>query len=150
LNTSEENILTQLYREGLADFYWDVDDYYFADPAQEAGSFLRQSKLVKELIEKDDFKWRHNALSTVKKNIRILNVSGRHLQAVAANASVLEFQEKRLEDVAVVLADEEMLPLFLNNLAADIPALNVTMGLPLNSTPVAGFFQLLLDMFQEQ
>lgn len=150
LNTAEEQILTHLYREGVADFYWDVDEYYFNDPAQEAGNFLRRSKLVRELIDKQDFKWRHNALSTTPKNIRIINISGRHMQAVAANASVLEFQEKQLENVAVVMADEEMLPLFLNNLAEEIPALNVTMGLPLGSTPVAGFFQLLLNMFQEQ
>ncbi len=149
LNTAEEDILLKLYREGMAEFYWDVDDYYFNDAAQEAGNFLRQSKLVKELIDKDDFRWRHNSLSTIPKKIKIINVSGRHLMAVAANASVLEFQEQQLENVAVALADEELLPLFLNNLAEDIPTLNVTMGLPMTSTPVAGFFQLLLDMLQE-
>lgn len=149
LNAAEEDILLTLYKEDLADFYWDVDDYYFKNQAQEAGNFLRESKLVQTLIEKDDFKWQHNALSTIPKNIRIINVSGRHLMAVAANASVLEFKEKQLENVAVALADEELLPLLLNNLAANISSLNITMGLPMSGTPVAGFFQLLLDMLQE-
>ncbi len=149
LNAAEEDILLKLYREGVAEFYWDVDDYYFNDLAQEAGNFLRNSKLVRELIDKDDFKWRHDSLSTIPKKIKVINVSGRHLMAVAANSSVLEFQEQQLENVAVALADEELLPLFLNNLADDIPTLNVTMGLPMTSTPVAGFFQLLLDMLQE-
>ncbi len=149
LNTAEEDILLNLYREGLAEFYWDVDDYYFNDIAQEAGNFLRSSKLVQELIDKDDFNWRHNSLATIPKKIKVINVSGRHLIAVAANASVLEFKEQQLENVAVALADEELLPLFLNNLADDISTLNVTMGLPMTSTPVAGFFQLLLDMLQE-
>lgn len=149
LNASEEEMLRTLYHEGLADFYWDVDEYYFNDVDQEAGNFLRQSKLVRELTDKDDFRWMHNSLSEIPKNIEVVNVSGRQQQAIAANSAVLRFQEKQLEDVAVVLADEEMLMPFLNNLAADVSTLNVTMGLPLSNTPVAGFFQLLLEMFQE-
>lgn len=154
LNTAEEKIFSSLYHEGLADFYWDVDNYYFEDKNQEAGSFLRKSKLVKELIEKKDFKWKHDSLSTTPKNIQIINVGGRHLQGMAANAAVLDFMEQTTtpvepQEMAVVLADEELLPVFLNNLAQDIGSLNITMGLPLHITPVAGFFQLLLDMFQE-
>lgn len=149
LNTSEEQILTTLYREGLARFYWDVDEYYFKDSRQEAGSFLRSSKLVQELIEKNDFQWEHNYLGSIPKHIRIINITGNHLQAVAANASVLDFKERELENVAVVLADEELLPVFLNNLPEEVPALNVTMGLPLDRTPVSGFFGLLLEMHQE-
>ena len=149
LNASEEEILRTLYREGLADFYWDVDEYYFKDEDQEAGNFLRQSKLVQELIDKKDFRYMHKSLSEIPKQIEIVNVSGRQQQALAANAAVLRFQEKQLEDVAVVLAEEELLMPFLNNLAKDISTLNVTMGLPLSNTPVAGFFQLLMEMFQE-
>ena len=149
LNTSEEEILRTLYHERLADFYWDVDEYYFNDNDQEAGNFLRQSKLVQELIDKEDFRWMHNSLSEVPKNIEIINVSGSQQQATAANAAVLRLKEKQLEDVAVVLADEEMLMPFLNNLADEVSTLNVTMGLPLSNTPVAGLFQLLLEMFQE-
>lgn len=149
LNAAEEQILRSLYQEGIADFYWDVDEYYFKDEDQEAGNFLRKSKLVQELIDKKDFRYMHKSLSEIPKNIEIVNVSGRQQQALAANAAVLRFQEKQLEDVAVVLAEEELLMPFLNNLANDISTLNVTMGLPLSNTPVAGFFQLLMEMFQE-
>lgn len=149
LNAAEEQVLLNLYREGIADFYWDVDSYYFRDPAQEAGNFLRQSKLVRELQGKGDFKWEHNSLSDISKKIEIVNVSGRQQQALAANQAVVKYAAQNLEDVAVVLAEEELLMPFLNNLAEDVETLNVTMGLPLVNTPVAGFFQLLLDMFQE-
>lgn len=150
LNASEEQILRSLYHEGLAEFYWDVDEYYFKDEDQEAGNFLRQSKLVRELIEKNDFRYLHKSLSEIPKKIEIVNVSGRQQQALAANAAVIRFQERQLEDVAVVLAEEELLMPFLNNLSEEVSTLNVTMGLPLSNTPVAGFFQLLLEMLQEQ
>ncbi len=150
LNAAEEKILTSLYREGLAKFYWDVDDYYFEDTDQEAGNFLRAGKLVRELIEKDDFRWRHNTLATLPKKIKIINAAGNHVQALAAHQAVADFKEQQLEEVAVVLADENLLPVFLNNIPKSLEGLNVTMGLPLKSTPVAGFFTLILEMFQAQ
>ncbi len=149
LNTAEENILLELYREKMAHFFWDVDEYYFDDKNQEAGSFLRKSKLVKTLIEKDDFYWKFTDFQDIPKNIKTIAVVGNHLQAVATNRAVLDFQEENLENVAVVLSDENLLRTFLNNLAEEVENLNITMGLPLEGTPAAGFFTLLLEMLQE-
>ncbi len=150
LNTAEEKILRKLYHEGLAEFYWDVDEYYFKDPDHEAGNFLRQSKLVQELLAKDDFRWLHNSLTELPKNIKVVNVSGNQQQAVAANVAVLDFKAAELEEVAVVMADENLLSLFLANLADEVDGLNITMGIALSGSLAAGFFNLLLGMFQEQ
>lgn len=153
LNTAEEKIMLGLYREGLAEFYWDIDKYYLDDQYQEAGSFLRKNKLVQTLREKDELRWQHNSLTGIPKKMRVVEVAGMQQQAMAANQEVLRMQRENdtgLEDVAVVMADEEMLPLFLNNLADEVTSLNITMGLPLKTTAAAGFFRLLLDMLQRQ
>lgn len=146
LNNSEEKILSELYEEGMAKFYWDIDRYYFDDEVHEAGKFLRESKLIKSLRENDDFNGFENLLLTEIKNIIIKTVAGDSLQAIAANAAVLEYREDELEDIAVVMADENLLTPFLNNIAEDIPALNITMGLPAKFAPLAGLFSLLWDM----
>lgn len=146
LNKAEEQILRKLYEEGLAKFYWDIDKYYFDDEVHEAGKFLRDSKLIQRLRENEDFNGFENLLATESKNIIVKSVAGDTLQAIAANATVLEYQKEELEDVAVVMADENLLTPFVNNIAEEIAALNITMGLPAKFAPLGGLFSLLWDM----
>lgn len=146
LNKAEEQIMLALYEEGLAHFYWDVDRYYYSDLQHEAGKFLRESRLIKKLREKGDFHWFSENLKTTTKSIEVVNASGNHLQAVAAHEAIRDFREQALENVALVMADENMLQPFLNNLSEDIGHLNITMGLPLKVSTVSGFFQLLIEM----
>lgn len=146
LNNAEEQILRKLYEEGLAKFYWDIDHYYFDDEIHEAGKFLRESKLIQRLRENEDFNGFEDLLAKDSKNITVKSVAGDTLQAIAANATVLEYQEGELEDVAVVMADENLLTPFLNNIAEEIPVLNITMGLPAKLAPIGGLFSLLWDM----
>ncbi|MDZ7845424.1 MAG: hypothetical protein U5L96_00815 [Owenweeksia sp.] len=151
LNTAEESILLQLYREGLAHFYWDVDDYYFKDKNQEAGHFLRESKLVRERSGKGGFSWAssiaHGAAQKDRPTGGKVVITYKPWQPMLRYCST---SHGAPEEVAVALADEELLPLFLNNLPSEVESLNITMGLPLRHTPVAGFFDLLLSMFRQQ
>ncbi len=146
LNNAEEQIFRVLYEEGLAKFYWDIDQYYFNDEVHEAGKFLRESKLIKSLRENEDFNGFENLLVKGAKNIVVKSVAGDSLQAIAANATVLEYQDSNLQDIAVVMADENLLNPFLNNIAEEIPALNITMGLPAKYAPIGGLFSLFWDM----
>lgn len=146
LNNAEEEIFGLLYKEGLAKFFWDIDQYYFEDEVHEAGKFLRESKLIQSLRENEDFNGFENLLCTQPKNIVVKSVAGDSLQAIAANATVLEYQDSNFEDIAVVMADENLLNPFLNNIAEDIPALNITMGLPAKYAPIGGLFSLIWDM----
>lgn len=145
LNKAEEEILLKLYEEEMATFYWDVDNYYFANEEHEAGQFLRASPLVKRLQQRDEFHGLHTALDAHPQKIQVTSVSGNQLQGVTANALLSEFKDQNWENTALVLADEELLPAVLNNLNEEIPELNLTMGLPLAQSPFAGFFNLLLD-----
>lgn len=150
LNKAEEKILGELYEEKIAKFYWDIDEFYFNDPIHEAGKFLRGSKLIKRLKENSDFNGLSKNITDNEKKITIKAVAGDSLQAIAANATVRDYKDDGLQDVAVVLADENLLTPFLNNLAGDISTLNVTMGLPMRYSSVSAFFGHLWEMHIRQ
>ncbi len=150
LNTAEEKLLLALYEEGVAEFFWDVDAYYFEDDLHEAGKFLRKSPLVKHLRARNDFHWLSRQLIETPKKIRIIAAPGNHMQARAANAVLSGIPPQEHQDTAVVLADEQLLVPFLSNLNQEIEHLNITMGLPLHSSPLASFFQLLWDMMIQE
>lgn len=143
LNGAEEQAFTELHKAGLATFYWDVDAYYLEDEQQEAGTFLRRSKLVQRLRDRGEFYGLHRHLLEDPLEVRLHGVSGPHRLAQETNRILGKVpRDHSWEDTAVVLADEGLLPLILQNLHPEIPALNVTMGLPLQETELAGFFQI--------
>lgn len=146
LNNAEEKLLLKLYEEGIAQFFWDVDAYYFEDERHEAGRFLRNSKLVQKLQDRGAFNWLGSRLKTEAKDIKIYAAPGNHMQALAANACLSDIPADEWQQTAVVLADEQLLVPFLNNLNSKVQHLNITMGLPLRSSPLASFFQLLWEM----
>lgn len=149
LNQAEEQILLQLWQEGLAEFLWDVDRYYFEDPDHEAGHFMRQSTLVKKLREAGQFKGLHSKLREGRRQVRSIAVAGNNLQAVVAQNLLAPSPEESLEHSALVLADEKLLPAVLQNIHPSIGAFNLTMGLSLKESPLAGFFDLLLRFQRE-
>lgn len=143
LNGAEEWAFTELHKRGLATFYWDVDAYYLEDEQQEAGTFLRRSKLVQRLRDRGEFYGLHRHLLEEPLEVRIHGLAGPNRLAQETNRILGKVpRDHAWEDTAVVLADEGLLPLILQNLHPEIPALNVTMGLPLQETELASFFQL--------
>lgn len=145
LNKAEEKALLHLYDQGKASFFWDIDEYYFNNPEQEAGHFLRRSPLLKQLRKRDDFHGLHQKLSENAREVRSIAVAGNNLQAVVASNIISEKSEVEKANTALILSDEALLPAFLNNISADFPSLNLSMGLSLQHSPLAGFFEVLLD-----
>jgi ATP-dependent helicase/nuclease subunit B len=150
LNTAEKKIFNYLYQEDLASFYWDIDRYYFEDRYQEAGLFLRKDELIRALKEKGDLNWVSEDLTRTSKKIKVIGANGDHQQAVIANKLIEGSAPQDQQDIALVLAEERLLPAFLNNLSSSISSLNITMGLPLAESSMAGLFQLLVSMLRDQ
>lgn len=146
LNQAEEHLFKHLFEEGIAQFYWDVDQYYFEDLQQEAGQFLRQSPLIKLLKQREAFHGLHQCMSKDLRTVRSLAVPGKNQQAFVANQLLESYQT----NTALVFADEELLNPFLENLHPEIEALNLSMGLSLRQSPLANFFELLLQFALEK
>ncbi|TAH19544.1 MAG: PD-(D/E)XK nuclease family protein [Cytophagales bacterium] len=161
----EEKLMQEFYAQGKADFYWEVDSYYFANKGNEAGHYLRQ---YAEWIGKENFKWVGNRISSEPKKIHILSVGNKVTQAkligdilekklaqIVAEGKEKNFKES-VNQIGIVLPDETMLMPVLHSLPVaekDTNGLtlkeylNVTMGLSIDKTPL---FYLIDNLFSFQ
>jgi hypothetical protein len=145
LTKAEEHIIGVLRNNGKATLLWDSDRYYLENRQQEAGDFLR------EWIRKwplEEPLWIDDDFATTGKQIEIVGspdpvgqvkYCGQLLQELAS-------QGRADEKTAVVLLDEGLLIPLLNSMPEEVSALNITAGLPLNQTPLAGLFDLVFQL----
>lgn len=144
LTNAETRMISHLLEEELAEIFWDMDRYFVEDEVQEAGQFFRRN--VKTLRQADPL-WVENRLAE-RKNITLLGVQSKVSQAKVLGVKLRELQES-LEDpenVAVVLPDTSMLFPVLNSLPETIDKINITIGFPLQQTPVFSLFDAIMEM----
>ena len=146
MNTGEEHIMRTLVAEDIADVFWDVDEYYLKDKKQEAGKYLRKHQLWPE-FENRGFNWVSSELKK-NKDIKVYGVPKGVAQAQLAGALVDEYQSKNqeLKDVALVLADENLLLPVLEFLPNSINKLNITMGSSLRNVNMYAFFDAFFQL----
>ena len=142
LTPTEQMVIDKLFRNGYAEVVWDFDRYYVEDKNNEAGRFARsyidRNRAWKPTVFSDE-------LLTQKKEIQFVSAEGDSVQAKALQ-SLLQVEAD--DDIAIILADEELLVPTLNSIP-DEPrygALKVSMGYPLRQTSlshlVSAFFSL--------
>ncbi|GGZ74951.1 PD-(D/E)XK nuclease family protein [Algibacter mikhailovii] len=147
LNTAEEFIIQALLRDNLAKVYWDIDHFFFNNEKHDASFFTRQHKK----------NWRHydkNPFNCVpqnyikQKNISVFAIPKNVGQAKQIGSLLDKIQSinKTLQNTAVVLGDENLLIPVLNSIPEDINSINITMGYPLKSIPLASLFEGLLNL----
>jgi ATP-dependent helicase/nuclease subunit B len=153
LNKAEENIIQTLLNAERAEIIWDVDSYYVNDLKQEAGFFYRKyrgSGIFSKLSEGEErnIVFEENLLGTQAKQVHIIGATKNVAQAKLAGSIVQHLQatDKALQNTALVLADENLLFPVLHSLPDNLNDVNVTMGYPLKSTPMAGYFDLLFNL----
>ncbi len=145
LNKCEEALFEFLQTEGKASFYWDFDNYYMEDQAQEAGYFLRKNITR---FPNETFHPECDSFASLSKSIKIVNISSQVGQAqVAASELSGKFKvEENFDETAVVLCDEELLLPVINALPESSHKVNVTMGYPLKMTPVFSLITQLIAL----
>jgi RecB family exonuclease len=146
LTAAEEKLFKFLIEVGKAELYWDADDYYLADPRQEAGRFLREYSYQKTFGE---LNWIGNSLSTGAKSVSVIGVPGNVGQAKLAGELIRDLIRKKgnSDGIALVLVDEGLLLPVLNSIPNETGDFNVTMGFPLKQTPVFSLINIVLSMF---
>lgn len=147
LNPCERTLMAELQKRGKADFYWDYESFELRDPDNPASMFYAENThffpskySVEPVIE-----------STSEKSIEIIAVPS----AVGQAKQVFSILNKiysptdtneNLIETAVVLPDESLLIPLLHSLPEQIAKVNVTMGYPLNTTPVAGLIESIFEL----
>ena len=147
LNKAEERIIKTLLKHELADVYWDIDDAFINNPIHDAGLFTRAHKTNWNYFKSNDFNWIHQSYSK-EKNIEIIgapkNIS--QIKYVGELLKKIENSTNSLQNTAVILGDETLLIPLLNSIPKSVNTINITMGLPLKSIPLASLFELLFTL----
>ena len=136
LNECEKALFSLLHKAGQALFYWDYDQFYLQNPRHEAGRFMRQNlEQFPNCLDKVQF----NVFSTTQKDIRFISASTENAGARFLPEWIRQLQlqnDFKPEETAVVLCNEGLLLPVLHSVPDDIRELNVTMGFPLEQTPI--------------
>ncbi|WP_100611235.1 PD-(D/E)XK nuclease family protein [Confluentibacter lentus] len=150
LNTSEETIIQELLQNNLAKIYWDIDGIFIDNPIHDAALFTREYKFKWHYYKNNPFHWVTNNYST-EKNVSVYGIPKNIGQAkqIGFILDHLKKEKKNLDNTAVVLGDEHLLIPVLNSLPEDIDALNITMGFPLKSIPLASLFEELFHIHKK-
>ncbi|MEI7663221.1 MAG: PD-(D/E)XK nuclease family protein [Bacteroidota bacterium] len=145
LTKAEELIIGTLKNNGMATLLWDADHYYIDNRQQEAGDFLRESL---RRLPVNDALWISDDFASSEKKIEIIGspdpvgqvkYCGKLLQQLAADGH-------SDEKTAVVLLDEGLLIPLLNSIPGEVQSLNITAGLPLKQTPMAGLIETVFQL----
>lgn len=152
LNKAEEKIILKLLEQDKAEMIFDVDLYYSDNTNQEAGYFFRKHKndaSFRRVWNKCTV-FEEDLLSNDKKNIEVIGVAKNIAQAKIGGEIIKSLfdSEKNLSQTALVLADEKLLFPVLHSLPQELSDINITMGYPLKSTPLAGFINLYISLHE--
>ncbi|AUP79610.1 PD-(D/E)XK nuclease family protein [Flavivirga eckloniae] len=147
LNTSEITIIQELLKNNLAKTYWDIDSVFINNQKHDAALFTRQHKTNWSFFKNNPFNWITTNYSK-EKNISVFGVPKNIGQAkyIGTLLNSLQKNNQSLQNTAVVLGDEDLLIPVLNSLPTTIEALNITMGFPLKSIPIASLFESLFHL----
>ena len=151
LNTAEETIIQALLQNNLAKIYWDIDAVFMDNPIHDAALFTRSHKSKWPYFKDHPFNWITNNYSKEKK-LHVYGVPKNIGQAKHIGYLLDQLKKNRqsLDNTAVVLGDENLLIPVLNSLPENIESLNITMGFPLKSIPLATLFEHLFNIHKKQ
>lgn len=142
LNRVEHTLFSVLKEADKALFYWDYDVFYTGSREHEAGEFIHRnlrdfpSPLGERLFDR---------LGAPKK-VRCVAATTENAQARYMAEWTAGCREGAERENAVVLCDESLLLPVYHALSPQIEHVNVTMGFPLQQTPVVSFLQALLEL----
>ncbi len=153
LSPSEKSIFNFFEKNENTKILWDIDKYYFEDPKQEAGAFLRTQL---QSIDKKKISWIDNSMQTEAKEVNIYGLSGDVSMAKMAGnilqSLALEKKtkgEKLSDETAVVLANEQLIVPMLYSLPDEIETFNVTMSYPSRLSRVYELVIHIFDLFSQ-
>ncbi|MCL9806000.1 PD-(D/E)XK nuclease family protein [Flavobacterium amniphilum] len=149
LNQAEEKIIQHLLAIEKAEILWDIDEVFINDPLHDTGLFVRRFKEKWVHYKANPFEWIVNEFSQDKK-IEIIGTSKSIGQAKIASSILHDLitgqDEVRLDNVALVLGDENLLIPVLHSLPENVGSLNITMGYSSKNNPVQVLISKLFKM----
>ena len=117
--------------------------HFYEQTDASAGSFIKKYKERWSHYRKHPFKWTNRLINSKKtihlhglpKNISQIKHAGEILKSLG--------QEGDLNDTALVMGNEKLLPSLLNSLPEEVSEANITMGYELQNVSLSAFFESL-------
>jgi CRISPR/Cas system-associated exonuclease Cas4 (RecB family) len=145
LNPAESHMLQSLTEAGKARLFFDIDRYYYDDPSQEAGKYLRD---YLSNIPNDKITWIRDQLLTDEKTIEIIGLPQMIAQAKVSGQILSEIPPESHHKTAVVLGDENLLIPVIHSLPDQLGDFNVTMGIPLRLSYLNSLFESVFQLYR--
>lgn len=147
LNPCEKQLMLELQLRGQADFYWDYESEQLRDADNPASMFFAENTSV--FHSKYFLTPQPESLSA--KNIKLIGVPSavgmtKYVFSTLETLSVSKKNSGSWIDTAVVLPDESLLLPLLYAFPLTIDKINITMGYPLSSTPMAGLLSQIFEL----
>ncbi|MCQ2346812.1 MAG: PD-(D/E)XK nuclease family protein [Paludibacteraceae bacterium] len=144
LTASEEQLMLNLQKKGIADFYFDYTLPKLCDSDNRASLFAKHNQTVFQsrynlplpAAEEPEITW-ITTPSTIGQAHKVYTL----LQDLAQHNPDMD-----LTRTAVVLPDERLLLSLLNSIPEEIKKVNVTMGYPLAATPTYALLDILCTL----
>lgn len=140
LSSAELDVMKQLYVMGRAQVYCDNDAFYLNDSLHEAGAFQR---VLSEKLQIKQLPFVENRLRTKAVNMTIVECAQTTGQAKVVGTLLAQLSQEELNETLVLLGDEQLIVSLLQHLPASIGKANITLGLPLRSTSLRIWSDLL-------
>ncbi len=146
LQKVEQLLFTRLKKEGKAHFYWDFDKYYMRSN-NEAGTYIRQylADFPNEFDIDNDEKY-NNFSNFSGKRITYVSAATENIQARYVSTWLQNEDISHDRNSAIVMCNETILPAILHAIPTDIDKVNITIGYPLQQTPVATLIAQLISL----
>lgn len=150
LNKAEEQVIKKILTEKKGAIYFDLD-YYINENLKSYGKFINTYKNDWHYFNTNDFKIETNDFIKAK-NIEIIGVPKNVTQIKEANLILKKLSKtnENLEHTALILANENLLPISLNSLPKEVEKVNITMGYPLKNSTTANLFKAILHLYKNQ
>jgi CRISPR/Cas system-associated exonuclease Cas4 (RecB family) len=143
LSKAELQIIKNLLKRGDAAFIIDADVYYLENEQHEAGAFLRDD-LAFLGIKPGNF-IQNNILQTPI-DFTVIECSQHTGQIKVAATELAKLSPAELDETLVLLADETLIHSLVKNIPVNVGKANITLGLPLQQTPVKSWVDLLFTI----
>ena len=146
LTPAEHKTVDRLIQSGYGEWIWDTDRSYVRE-GLEAGRFVR------EIVSKERQSDLPDPMAEVtghgKDKVRDWNMvtcSSRTMQTQYVRQHLASIGKEELDRVAVILPSADLAPLVLSSIPPSVDKVNLTMGVPLDRTPLRSFLHLLFGL----
>lgn len=151
LNPCEKALMSELQKREQADFYWDYEAAELRDPNNPASFFYIEN--TKLFPSKFSIEPKTELLN--EKQIELFSIPSAIGQVKQIYHTLQRIypenaHEKSFLNTAVVLPDENLLLPLLYSVPTNISKINVTMGYPMNLTPVAGLMDHIFELHKRK